>query len=154
METETTIDKCNPDPEEQAIFSRLDFTLVGQDLRIRCSHCGTCYRLRFYEGTWLNMFECGHHPDWYYLHALRLPDGTVLIWECCQSHIRELDQLGQIPPELILPPAQLALSYHDLVQSRFDQGVPKWLKKMDEEFFFSGSGFSQSPHEFARREND
>jgi hypothetical protein len=150
---ETELDRSNPSPEEQTIFSRLDFNLVGEDLRIRCSHCGTCYKLRFYEGTWLNMVECGHHPDWYYLHALRLPDGTVLIWECCQDYIRELDHLGQIPPELILPPDKLALSYHDLVQSRFDRGIPKWLKEMSEDLFYSDSGFSRKARKFARHEN-
>ena len=130
-------DKCKPDPEEQAVFSRLDFTMVGPDIRIRCSLCHTDYELTFTEGIGLNMAECGHHPDWYYLHALRFPNGLVLVWECCKEIILSLDRRQKMPRQLILPPTKLSLTYDELVQQRFSQPTPLWLKAMDEEFFFA-----------------
>lgn len=125
---ETEVDFTEPYPLGALFFSRLKFTMV-MEKRIQCSHCGKGYRTKFSQGVTANFQECNHHPDWHYIHALRFPDGTVIIWECCKVEIVQRLLKNRIPASLKMPPGT---PYNqELVQQRLSAPHPKWLDEMN-----------------------
>ena len=137
---DSAINFTKPDPLAATCCSRLDF-IMTLGMRLRCS-CGKDYHANLTEGGLANLMECNHHPDWYYLHVLRFPDETIIVWECCKERILTMMLDDTIPPEL-----KIAWNgtYDDLVRERLKKQAPSWLVEMSRAFFFYDSGFSRNP---------
>lgn len=122
------LDMTKTDPLAQIFFEKIAFVMiVGQ--RIRCS-CGTDHYPYIFDGGGANIGECDHHPDHYYLHAIKLTDGQVLVWECCKRVIAERFINGSLPAE-VLETSELPYS-PDLVIQRQRQRT-EWVEQMNRE---------------------